>query len=160
MPLSFHGLPQKSRVDISEEDIRILSQEAHPRCLFNNAFLYLKHLLSSRIGIWVSGLPEFLVHVNQIVSSDVGLLIVLVFLGIYCFSFHQKKFWWNYRFHRLILWGKLKCQNHTFFFSSISSFELYNSIDVMSSVLIAVIKMPGLSHINCQIKMTQPWPNG
>lgn len=155
-PLSFHGLPQKSSVGISEEDIWIWSQEAHPRCLFQECRFRLEISIArwnwelSVRTLWISGTCS---------SNRIGWSwppnVSWYFLGIY----YLKNFWWSNRFHRLI-WEKLKWQNYTFFFSSISSFELYSFIDVMSSVLIAVIKMPSLSHINCQIKMTQPWPNG
>lgn len=39
----------------------------------------------------MSELPEFLVHVNQIVSSDVGLLIVLIFPGDLLLEFPPEK---------------------------------------------------------------------
>lgn len=77
VPLSFHGLPQKSSVGISEEDICIGHRKLTPDAFFSNAFLYSEHPLSGGIGHWVSGLPEFLVHVHQIISGDVGLLMCL-----------------------------------------------------------------------------------
>lgn len=90
---------------------------------------------------------------------------VLVFPDFLLLKFSSKKFSWNNKMIPLL--GNMnknwKWQNHAFYYSLILSFELYNFIEVMPSVLMAVIKVESfisLSCINCLIKMTQPWPNG
>lgn len=114
----------------------------------------------------VSEVPEFQVHVYQL---SVRMRCILIhchdvfwyFLIFYCLSFHQKKFSWNNKMIPLlgIMNKNWKWQNHAFYYSLILSFELYNFIEVMPSVLMAVIKVESfisLSCINCLIKMTQP----
>lgn len=86
---------------------------------------------------------------------------VLVFPDFLLLKFSSKKFSWNNKMIPLlgIMNKNWKWQNHAFYYSLILSFELYNFIEVMPSVLMAVIKVESfisLSCINCLIKMTQP----